>query len=234
MQKHRRQQSRGELPHPAPLTALRQINAHERSNRRHTAVHHGCAETAQDPDAEVPPLQRLEVRNVLDQGESGANGESANGRVDHERYPRRGDQESPESPLGQLLDYGCAKVDVAILVLMELPKNNCVNSVANRSRYHACRKRTGDHFQRYKLIAVQNAQRSQKQQHWQQCQGYPQAFIYPHRIRNVKRFQPESRRYVRELASAFTKTRPHPPIGKLSKFRVEGAREAVNGSNSTP
>ncbi len=147
-------------------------------------------------------MEHLQVRNVFHQRESGAYGESADGRVDHEGNPRRCNQKNPESAFGQFLHHGRPKMDVQILVSVEVPKNNCVDSVANGGCRRARRQRSPDRPQRHQFIAVQQTQRGQKHQHRQQRQGYPQRFVYPHRIAirsaadmpNVRRFQPQSRR----------------------------------------
>src|SRR5580704_10538708 len=130
MQYHGRHQSRCELTRAAPLPAFGQVYRNERSNRRYTPVHYGRAETTHQPNAEASTLEHFQVRNVFDEGESGAYGEPTDGRIYHEGDARRGDQKNPEGPLGQFLHYGRPKTDVQGWVFVHVPKNSGVDSVA--------------------------------------------------------------------------------------------------------
>ncbi len=123
-----------------------------------------------------------------------------------------------------------------------MSKNKRVDSVANGGRHRARRERSPDRPQRYKFIAVQHTQRGQKHQHRQQRQGYPQRFVYPHRIAirspPICRTSDGSNRDPGDSlwteASVFTRKMPKPPIGRLSKSNVKSGGAAVSGLNSAP
>ena len=83
---------------------LEHREAHHREDRGRAAVHDRRAEAAHDPGADAGVLDDLQEVDVLDERESGADGEAEDRRVDEEADAMRADQRDDDEPLQELLD----------------------------------------------------------------------------------------------------------------------------------
>ena len=82
-------------------------------------------------------------------------------------HARRCDQKNPARSLDEFLYHGGAKVDVLLLLTLEVLKDNGIDPVADCGRHRAGGERADNHAQRHELVAVHQLKRGEKQQHRQ-------------------------------------------------------------------
>ena len=94
---------RQERQRPRDTTRIHSCPRDHREDRGRGAVQHGCAEAADQPEDGQSTAERLQIHGVLNQGETGSNGETVNQGVDRESDPSSRDQARYEQGLERFL-----------------------------------------------------------------------------------------------------------------------------------
>ena len=121
---------------PRALHPLQAREAHHREDRGRAAVHDRGAEAAHDPRPHAGVGNLLQVEEVLDDREAGADREAEDRRIDEEADAMRADQDDDDQALQQLLDDGPDVARVAGELDAEQAEQPAVERSSRRRRPH--------------------------------------------------------------------------------------------------
>ena len=125
-------------------------------------MHQRRAATAHEPGGEAQLRPRVEVVEVLRDGEPGAHGEACDGGIHHEAQPVRSDECVDDGRLEELLDH---RRDVAAQdIELDAEPFHCahVEEIAHTHQRETCANQQAHEAQRDELVAVEVEQHAQK------------------------------------------------------------------------
>jgi hypothetical protein len=174
------QQRHGDGPRGQAAVPVHQRQQPDREDRLHAAVQQRGAETAHDPHRDVRIGELLQVPEVLDQREAGADGEAEDRGVDQEADAVRAHQRHHHARLEQLLDERGQRARVRAELQAGEREQAAVRPVRRQRGRGPGGYHQGDQAQAHELVAVHQHQRDQEPGHRQQAEARAQQHAAAH------------------------------------------------------